>query len=169
MPSTPDNEAFNNAERIRARASSRPTIPSWEISVDNGRKGEKLQGRLHFAKRWELAAPLTVRIAAGDRLYASGENKIAAVAIPPAGGAPAIAWEAKVDGYPVGVIAASGRLFVTTDRGALYCFGAETSEPRRDGFQPSTPQQSEDDGSILTRDVGARSTWTAESHPSLAM
>ena len=97
---------------------------SWEINLAESRKGDALERRMRFPKLWELAAPLTVRIAAGDRLYAAGENKIAAIAIPAAGGKPAIAWEAKVDGYPVGVIAAGGRLIVTTDVGALYCFGA---------------------------------------------
>ena len=98
---------------------------SWEINLAEGRKGDALERRMHFPKLWELAAPLTVRIAAGDRLYAAGENKIAAITIPAPGAMPAIAWEAKVDGYPVGVIAAGGRLIVTTDKGALYCFGAD--------------------------------------------
>ena len=98
---------------------------SWEINLEDARKGESLQRRLRFTKVWELDEPLTVRIVAGDRLYAAGENKIAAIILPVAGGKPAIAWEAKVDGFPVGVIAASNRLIVTTDKGQLYCFGAD--------------------------------------------
>lgn len=111
---------------------------SWGIDLAEGRKGESLQRRLRFPKVWELAAPLTVRIAAGDRLYAAGENKIAAIAIPAVGGKPGITWEAKVDGYPIGVIAANDQLIVTTDKGALYCFGAGA-----DGAQTLTAKPAE--------------------------
>ena len=86
--------------------------------------------RASFPRRWKLSTDLRVRIQAGDRLYATGPGKVAAIDLPAAGGQPRISWQASVDGEPVSVVAASGRLFVTTREGRLYAFGAkDIAEP----------------------------------------
>jgi len=98
---------------------------TWELSaMRTWTAGTGFQRYLRFKKLWELETPLAVRIHAGDRLYAACENQIAAIAPPAAGGRPTVVWRAEVDGFPVGVIAASGHLIVTTDTGKLYAFGA---------------------------------------------
>ena len=71
-----------------------------------------------------------MRIQAGNRLYATGPGKVAAIDLPQAGGKPKVSWQAKVEGDPVSVVASHGRLFVSTREGKLYTFGAkETSQP----------------------------------------
>ena len=129
------------------------TAPRWSHTVQpdfryGGRK-TKLQ-KLVFPVLWQLESPLRVLIKAGDHLYAGGENVVAAVAIPAAGEAARIAWQAPVDGTPVHALVADGRLVVATDTGTVACFGTagrasapaavasaaagEASVPRAGGF-----------------------------------
>ncbi|MEO6787453.1 MAG: PQQ-binding-like beta-propeller repeat protein, partial [Chthoniobacteraceae bacterium] len=101
---------------------------SWKVNVMPRRKTGDMQRELVFPIAWELAVPqLTVKLLAGDRLYLAGADKIVAVAVPKAGEKPRVVWEEKVEGFPVGVIAANDHLIVTTDEGRLYCFGAAGS------------------------------------------
>jgi hypothetical protein len=81
--------------------------------------------RASFPRRWKLTTDLRVRIQAGNRLYASGPGKVAAIDLPAPGGQPRISWQASVEGDPVSVVAASGQLFVTTREGRLYALGAK--------------------------------------------
>lgn len=115
-------------DRIVARDLTRPEWRSVEISsIKDGRQKVKL-ARVEFPVRWELKSPLRVLIKAGARLYAGGENVMAAVAIPEPGDQPRIVWQAKVAGQPVNALVADGHLVVTTDRGGVYCFGEGEAE-----------------------------------------
>ncbi|MFP6904763.1 MAG: PQQ-binding-like beta-propeller repeat protein [Verrucomicrobiota bacterium] len=80
--------------------------------------------RTTFPQRWKLDTPLRVRIQSGTRLYATGPGTVAAIDLPAPGAQPTISWQAKVAGEPLSVVAANGRLFVTTREGRLYAFGA---------------------------------------------
>ena len=95
---------------------------------DNDRYPDKWQAT--FPRRWKLETDLRVRIQAGNRLYASGPGTVAAIDLPATDGQPKISWQASIAGEPVSVVAASGRLFVTTREGRLYTFGEkEVAEP----------------------------------------
>ncbi|MEW6356588.1 MAG: PQQ-binding-like beta-propeller repeat protein [Planctomycetota bacterium] len=59
-------------------------------------------------------------ILAGKVLYVGGENKV--IAIAPEDGKDL--WSAAVNGKAEGLAVASGKLFVSTDSGAIHCFGA---------------------------------------------
>ena len=103
----------------------------------NDRYPDKWQAS--FPQRWKLATDLRVRIQAGNRLYATGPGTVAAIDLPEENGKPKISWQAKLDGDPVSVVAANGRLFVSTREGRLYAFGAkEITKPLRHP-QPSAP------------------------------
>jgi outer membrane protein assembly factor BamB len=94
----------------------------------NDRYPDKWQAT--FPRRWKLETDLRVRIQAGKRLYASGPGTVAAIDLPASDGQPTISWKASVEGEPVSVVAANGRLFVTTREGRLYAFGEkEIAEP----------------------------------------
>lgn len=62
--------------------------------------------------------PLDV-ILAGDTLIAGGEDHIAAYSAKDG----TRIWSAAVDGRAYGLAAAGGRLYVSTDTGAIHCFG----------------------------------------------
>jgi outer membrane protein assembly factor BamB len=66
---------------------------------------------------------------AGSRLYLGTANRVSAVALPLH--TPRIVWQTEIEGKPVRLLAADGKLFVVTLEGRLYCFGAEPVEPRR--------------------------------------
>ncbi len=94
---------------------------------DPRRKNDKYpdKWRASFPPRWRLSTDLRARIHAGDRLYATGSGKVAAIDLKASDGQPKISWEAKVVGDPVSALAANGRLFVVTREGRLYAFGAK--------------------------------------------
>ena len=77
--------------------------------------------RATFPRRWKLATNLRVRIQAGPHLYATAPGTVAAIDTR----TQKISWQAKLAGDPVSVIAAHGRLYVTTREGKLYTFGAK--------------------------------------------
>lgn len=67
-----------------------------------------------------------VHLKAGSQLYGAGENGlVAAVEIPNETGEYDVVWAEKVKGEPLTMIAADGKLFVSTDLGEIYCFAAE--------------------------------------------
>ena len=75
-------------------------------------------------------------IKAGDTLFVGGESEIAAV-----DDQGNCVWTAPVDGAAYGLAAANGRLFVSTDTGAIHCFGngkpmvASTKKVLRNPFE----------------------------------
>ena len=78
-----------------------------------------------------LEIPLDkIHLKAGPRLYASGpDGLIAALEIPDANTSHRLSWSCHIDGQVWNMIAAYGKLFVTTLSGKLYCFGAEKVQP----------------------------------------
>ncbi|HJN19152.1 MAG TPA: PQQ-binding-like beta-propeller repeat protein, partial [Armatimonadota bacterium] len=58
-------------------------------------------------------------IVAGETLYAGGDGKVAAF-----DNAGTRLWDAEVAGQALGLAAANGRLFVSSDTGAIYCFSS---------------------------------------------
>ena len=85
-----------------------------------------------------------IHLKAGDRLYGSnGQGEIAALQIPESKGTPnandrvgdpvqpaRIVWHGKVEGTVWNMLAGDGKLFVVTEEGRLYCFGAGKADPR---------------------------------------
>jgi outer membrane protein assembly factor BamB len=80
-------------------------------------------------------------IVAGDIIVAGGGTTVTAID----GKSRKAIWSAEIDGVPHGLAAAGGRLYVSTDRGTVYCFDggthaapAEITPPRT---QPSTDKR----------------------------
>ena len=68
-----------------------------------------------------------VHCQAGQHLYASNDKgAVAAVTIPQPGQKPEICWRDNVPGKVWTMLAAQGRLFVVTEQGGLYCYGAKS-------------------------------------------
>ena len=75
--------------------------------------------------RWRLPCPCPdALILAGNVLYAGGQDRV--IAVDAASGKQV--WEAPIDGKARGIAAARGRLIVSSDRGAIYCFGPAGSK-----------------------------------------
>ncbi len=70
-----------------------------------------------------------LHIRAGDRVYVSNpDGLIAAIDLPGEDGEARVSWQGQIDGTPWRMIAADERLFVVSEEGALFCFGAEETE-----------------------------------------
>ncbi|MBL7188143.1 MAG: PQQ-binding-like beta-propeller repeat protein [Phycisphaerae bacterium] len=84
---------------------------------------------------WQTKAPselAKIHLKAGSRLYCSGgQGAVIGIDVADDTAEPRVSWKAKVDGEVSGMLAADGKLFVTTIEGRLYCFAGEKTEPKR--------------------------------------
>lgn len=63
-------------------------------------------------------------IVAGDTIICGGPNRVTAVDATTKNAV----WSVEVSGIPYGLAAADGRLYVSTDKGVIYCFAAVSSD-----------------------------------------
>ena len=93
--------------------------------------GRKMTG-LRLPRLWQFAGAAIgkVWIKAGRRLYATSGTAIVALELPAGNGAPAIAWKMEMAGTPASMLAADGKLFVVTEEGTIFCFGANRTAPK---------------------------------------
>ncbi|MBC8870276.1 MAG: PQQ-binding-like beta-propeller repeat protein [Planctomycetes bacterium] len=115
--------AFPDYDRIVARDLTKPQWQSVEHKHISYGGREVTMPRLEFPILWELKSPLRVLIKAGDRLFAGGQDTIAAIAVPKRGEEARITWQAKIEGRPVEALVADRKLVVVTHNGNVYCFG----------------------------------------------
>jgi len=88
---------------------------------------------------WKTKAPSglgKIHLKAGSRLYCSGsEGAVIGIDVADDAGEPKVSWQAKVDGEVSSMLAANGKLLVTTIEGGLYCFAGGRTEPKRHALE----------------------------------
>ena len=146
--------SFPKFDRIVARDLTRPVWQSVaHPHVMYGRAKTRMP-RLEFPVLWELESPLRLLLKAGDRLYAGGENALAAISIPTPGKTPSVAWQQRVNGTPVEALVADGKLVAVTDTGRVLCFGAGGGKkPAASESTTATPKASPPGGYSLVLGV----------------
>ncbi len=78
-------------------------------------------------EQWSAAVPFggSALVVAGNSIVSGGKsgekNGVALLDVVSKG----VTWETEVDGSPLGLAVADGRLFVSTDEGTIYCFAAQ--------------------------------------------
>ncbi|HID74527.1 MAG TPA: hypothetical protein EYP56_00855 [Planctomycetaceae bacterium] len=82
---------------------------------------DKWRGEL--PELWRLDSPLRVYIKAGSHLYLGAAGTVAAVRLPVEGEKPQVVWQTSLQGTPHSIVAADGKLFVSTREGQIYAFG----------------------------------------------
>ncbi len=95
----------------------------WKTEETVDRLGKKTTTQVRSAPLWSAAGPASPAvslIAAGGDVVVGGAGRVAVVDL--ASGAQRI--EIPVDGVPYGLAAAGGRLYASTDQGAIVCLGA---------------------------------------------
>ncbi len=105
-----------------------------EVTVDY--KGKKIVRKTWTARQAGSADLPRVEalIRAGARLIAARPGEVMALDLPLSRGDGKVSWRVPIDGRPAHLLAAAGRLFVSTREGRLFCFGEEPVEPRH--FSP---------------------------------
>lgn len=98
-------------------------------------EGTDRKGNKTTRAQWELPQLGAVKvprvealIRAGRRLYMGTPGGVLGIDLP-LRGKPRVSWRAPVHGTPAHLLAADGRLYVSTREGRLYCFGATPTEP----------------------------------------
>lgn len=111
-------------------------IKEPERKKDLERQLEEVNGELkeiekfiaEKAIKWKLPCVLSSSmIKAGDAIFVGGKGEV--IAVDPETGRKI--WSHKVEGDARGLAAASGRLFVSTDEGYIYCFGGGDISPSK--------------------------------------
>ena len=94
--------------------SARPIVAKEVV-----RRGKKTRIRAPSAK-WSVKAPLggSSLIVAGGKAISGGAGKVTVIEIK----AKKVVWTTEVHGEALSLAAAGGRLFVSTDKGTIYCF-----------------------------------------------
>src|SRR6202011_469140 len=101
-------------------------------------------------------------IKAGNRLYAGTTNQVFAVDLPLGDRKGTISWAAPIAGRPAHLVAADGRLYVSTTEGRVYCFGGDDVQPRRYPLPAPQPPRT-DEWTDRTRDL-IRATGVTEGY-----
>ena len=114
--------------------------PAWTVELPEGtmapvstRKGTEqpsinLMGSTAWSRPSLFGVPSAL-IVAGDKIIAAGRKKVVQVDVR----SHKVMWDAKVDGSAFGLAVADGRLYVSTDRGIIHCFGAGDSNIKGGG------------------------------------
>jgi len=90
----------------------------------------------------------------GTTFYGSGENgRIFAVKMGENGGTPEHVWEEQLDSDVFSMMAAHGRLFVTTYDGRIHCFGAGERETMVHEYNPPAIEIRENQWTGTARDI----------------
>jgi len=97
-----------------------------------GSQGNLKKTRHLNSPSWAISTPAhpggVSLIAAGDKIISgTPANKVAVLD----SRSKAVLWSAAVDGAPLGLAVAGGRLFVSTDRGTIYCFDSSRAARAR--------------------------------------
>lgn len=104
-------------------------LKAYEPRLQIKKKDDKDEApEMILPELWQFADAMgSGLIKSGSRLYLGREKQVMAVDLPVAGGSPILSWTGSVEGFPASLVAANGRLFVTTREGRLYCFGGSVS------------------------------------------
>ena len=116
-------------------------LDAWSASYDRQQEDRtdlddqfaQARTALGALDRWDVACPCDQSlILAGDVLMAGGDGQVAAFAA----NSGRSLWTGRVQGMAKGLAVADERLFVSTDEGAIYCFGPPGSVDRGIVAQP---------------------------------
>jgi len=121
--------------------------PVWSIDLPTGAlapattyKGtEPPGGKLMGSTAWSrplLSDAAGALIVAGDHIVVAGRSKVLLLDVH----SREPVWEADVDGAVYGLAVADGRLYASTHRGKIYCFGVGTGRPRVSEVRSAQPQ-----------------------------
>ena len=99
-------------------------VPEWRLPT------HRLGRRVALAEGEVIGVPAEIDLLAGTHLVGHWENFLFAIRTPAGGGEAQVTWTTEVEGTPQSIVAAAGKLFVSTREGRLLCFAGEFSRPQ---------------------------------------
>ena len=106
------------------------------LSVDLAVQVKRRQAELAGIFLWQVPCACDQALILADRvLIAGGKGQVVALDAKSGG----TLWAVSVDGAAKGLAVAAGRLFVSTDKGLIYCFGPEGSPAAVAGAETASP------------------------------
>jgi len=116
-----------NARRELETATATPRLPTVEM-VDAKRRLERIDNAPFVEDRWsvEINAEPRSLVVAAESIVVGTAGKVLIVDCK----SKKTVWSAEVDGTVHALAVADGRLFASTDRGTIYCFGRNADNAR---------------------------------------
>jgi len=145
--------------------------PAWSIDLPPGalapaaalKGAEPPVGDLMRGTAWSrpvLSDAASALIVAGDHVVAAGQSKIVLIDVRSHN----IVWDADVDGTVYGLAVADGRLYASTDRGAIYCFGSGTGSPKVWAVKSTKPKAAKNAAYVTAAEEIIRQTGVTEGY-----
>ena len=122
MAHTPSGTVVYALGAVGALDAAKPTK-----TIQVARRGRKVNTRVPNVT-WSVKTDVggSTLIVAGGTIVSGGAGKVAAIDA----ATRQVTWSADVDGEALGLAVADGQLYVSTDSGAIYCFGAAKAGPK---------------------------------------
>jgi len=120
-----DRQRDLNTQVQRAKRGPEAALQALQKQLDDvNSQLKETDSRIASGQMWRVRCDCSeTLVMAGNVLLAGGDRKV--LAFDAASGE--VLWTAEIDGKARGLAIADGRLFVSSDSGAIYCFGAEGS------------------------------------------
>jgi len=121
-----DRQRDLNAQIQRAKQGPEAALQQLQTQLDAvNQQIKETETRIATGEMWRMRCDCSeTLVLAGNVLFAGGDRQVLAFDV--ASGQ--VLWTGEVDGKARGLAVAQGRLFVSSDTGAIYCFGPEGAE-----------------------------------------
>ena len=99
---------------------------------------------------------VSVELRAGKQVFGFLGNIVFGIDLPTADTKAHVSWATTLADTPAGLIAADHKLFVTTQQGAILCFGDAQTPPEQSLAVKALPQESGSRGAKILREIGVK-------------
>jgi outer membrane protein assembly factor BamB len=145
---------------VKGQLAARDRKSLWAAKETVDRTGKKAVVKSLAKPLWIVPLPHdgdAGLIVAANRAVVAGRDRVSLVDL----AAKKVAWTAEVDGAARGLAVAGGRLYVSTDKGILYAFGAKRAEqPRIVEGASGKPAEEADDAAAQAADAILKAAGT---------
>jgi outer membrane protein assembly factor BamB len=121
-----DRQRDLNTQIQKAKRGPEAALKALQTQLDDvNQQLKETDTRIASGQMWRVRCDCAeTLVMAGNVLLAGGDRKVLAFD----GASGEVLWTGEVDGKARGLAIADGRLFVSSDTGAIYCFGPEGSQ-----------------------------------------
>jgi len=145
-----NRDQFAKATPEKRRELDKLTAEAGKKIAEIEAETERLKTQLYAWKH--VGKDLQAMILAGDVIFVGGKGIVTALN----GKTGAVLWNGEVNGTAVGLSAADRRICVSTDRGAIHCFGSVADANAKVAQKPTAPPQGPRERTSTTHEAIAK-------------